>query len=86
MSASLTDELGEFHQFLGSRLSQGESSLTPEEILVEWRAEHPLPEDLADSLFQVRQALADMQAGDRGRPAAQVTAELRQRLGIAARS
>jgi hypothetical protein len=66
MSASLTCELEAFRQFLVSRLSPGETSLTPEEILVEWRVKHPLPDDLAESLFQVRQALADMQGGDRG--------------------
>jgi L-alanine-DL-glutamate epimerase-like enolase superfamily enzyme len=59
--------------------------LSPEEVLDEWRELHPDGFDAVDSaaaVSAVRQALADMEAGDRGTPAQDVLAEIRARLSL----
>jgi hypothetical protein len=82
MESGMTDELGQFHCFIGEKLTNGKSNLSPEEALDEWRHLHPDPEDLAESVAAVREALADMHAGDRGRPVDEVLADIRMRLGL----
>ena len=86
MTAVVANELERFHQFVEGKLGSSSADLSPEDVLSEWRAKHPLPDDLSESVGAVKQALADMRAGDRGRPAEQVIAELRQRLESSARS
>jgi hypothetical protein len=68
MAAGLSSELARFREFLGEKLANGGSHLSPEEVLEEWRAAHPLHEEPGEDYEAVRQALADMQAGDTGIP------------------
>ena len=42
MIADPHHDLEAFHRFLGEQLTNGSTSLTPEECLVLWRARHPL--------------------------------------------
>ena len=86
MTAVVANELERFHQFVEGKLASLSTDLSPEEVLSEWRTTHPSSDDLSESVVAVKQALADMRAGDRGRPAEQVIAELRQRLESSARS
>ncbi len=86
MTAFAANELESFHQFVKSKLGSSSAGPSPEEVLSEWRAVHPLPADFAESAVAVEQALADMRAGDRGRSAEQVIAELRQRLESSVRT
>ena len=86
MTAAVANELERFHQFVEEKLGSSSADLSPEEVLLEWRAAHPSTDDLSEDVVAVKQALADMRAGDRGRPAEQVIAELRQRLEATARS
>ncbi|MCE9547917.1 MAG: hypothetical protein K8T25_20795 [Planctomycetia bacterium] len=80
MSTDIPRDLKEFHHFLGEKLSHGGGNLSPEEALDEWRVLNPAPEELAESVTAIRRALAEMRAGDRGRAAESVVAEIRQRL------
>ena len=86
MTAIVANELESFHQFVKGKLGSSPTDPSPEDVLSEWRAAHPLPDDFSESAVAVQQALADMRAGDRGRPAEQVIAELRQRLESSAQS
>ena len=86
MTAAVANELERFHLFVEAKLGSSSADLSPEDVLSEWRTTHPLSDDLSESVVAVKQALADMRAGDRGRPAEQVIAELRQRLESSARS
>jgi len=79
-------DLQEFHAFLGKTIAKGRADLTPEEALDEWRILNPATEELAASVAAVRRAIAEMRAGDRGRPADDVIAEIRQRLQNTQRS
>jgi hypothetical protein len=40
--------------------------VSPEEALDEYRALHPTPEELAESVAAIKKALGDMAAGDTG--------------------
>ena len=82
MNPQATDELREFHAFLGEKLKNGSAYASPEEALDEWRALHPDPDLFADDSVAIQQALDDMAAGDRGRPADEVIAELRAKYGL----
>ncbi len=81
MPTDLSIDLSAFHSFVQEKLGSDEAGeLSPEDVLAEWRELHPTPGELTDSVAAVRHALADMQAGDRGRPAEDVVADLRRRL------
>ncbi len=71
-------ELVSFHRFLSDRLSSGED-LSPEEVIDRWRAENPSREDYLETVVAVRQALADMRAGDTGVPFEEFDAEMRRK-------
>ena len=86
MSLSTISEVVAFHQFLGEHLGQGTEWKTPEQALDSWRRQRPIPQHLANSVAAVREAVDAMQAGDRGRPAAEVIAQMRAKLAAAARS
>jgi hypothetical protein len=77
MSAPQTSDLREFHRFLTDKLSNGGGQLSPEEVLDEWRQDHPEPEIDEDEIAAIQEALDDMANGDRGRPFDEVAAELR---------
>jgi predicted transcriptional regulator len=72
MNPSATSELTSFREYLDQRLADGESELTPEAALRNWR-------ELQESLQSIRLGLADADAG-RVRPAAELLDELRARL------
>jgi hypothetical protein len=60
------NELKDFHCFIGDKLSDPSSNLSPEQALVEWRDEHPLSDECAESAADLQKALdeADRGQGD----------------------
>ncbi len=62
MSSEASNELVSFHQFIGLALARGETTLSPEELLLQWRSERPLEGDT----LAVYEALQDVAAGDTG--------------------
>jgi hypothetical protein len=86
MATDVSKDLKEFYRFVGDKLTSGETDLSPEEALDEWRLLNPPPEELAESVSAIRRAVADMRAGDRGRPVEDVLAEIRQRLSTASKA
>lgn len=66
MATSLRNELQDFHRFLAEKLAKGEENLSPEEAVDQWRDLHSCPDKLAEDVTAVREALADMAAGDIG--------------------
>ena len=86
MSVLAENEVVEFHQFLGENLTSGVAWKSPEQALESWRRQRPIPPELAASVVAVREAVDAMEAGDRGRPAAEVIAEMRAKLARMAQS
>lgn len=74
MATSLSNDLLEFHRFVAEKLADGQGNLSPEEVVDQWRVLHPAPEGVAEpeklaaDVAAVREALADMAAGDMGIP------------------
>jgi hypothetical protein len=77
MATSLSNELKEFCQFVAEKLAKGEGNLSPEAAVDQWRELHPGPESFDDDVTAVREALADMVAGDTGMPLDEFDREFR---------
>jgi hypothetical protein len=86
MATSLSNELQEFHRFVADKLANGHANLSPEEAVDQWRDLHPIPEGLADDVAAVREALADMAAGDTGVPFEDFDLEFRAKHNLPPRS
>lgn len=82
MATDARGELLSFHQFLSEQLDAEELCLSPEEALDVWRTQHPTPEQYAANVQAVREALADMDAGDTGTPLEIFRTEFRKRHNI----
>jgi len=82
MSAVTYSELERFHAFVGEKLSNGGTDLTPEQALDLWRIENPTSDEHAENVAAIREAITDMEAGDHGRPYKEVLDEIRGRLGL----
>jgi hypothetical protein len=82
----VSNELEEFHRFVAEKLAKGEASLSPEAAVDQWRELHPTSEDLAEDVAAVKEALADMVAGDQGIPLAEFDQEFRAKHGLLTRS
>lgn len=81
MKAQAIDELEAFQAFLTEKLKNGGPRPSPEEAVDEWRELHPEEID-EEEVAAIQEALDDMAAGDRGRPADEVMAELRAKFGF----
>ena len=75
-------ELLSFHHFVAEQLSSGQSCLSPEEALEAWRLHNRSPEEYAEDVHEIREALADMDAGDCGVPMDEFDREFRRRHGL----
>jgi hypothetical protein len=82
MKAQEVDELTAFQAFLTERLQTSGPKPSPEEAVDEWRELHPDPEMDEEEVAAIQEAIDDMNAGDKGRPADEVMAELRSKLGM----
>jgi hypothetical protein len=66
MSTEVAQDLREFHQFVGEKLSNGAVDLSPEGALDEWRMLHPEAALQDEELAALREALTVIDNGDRG--------------------
>lgn len=79
MSSESTD-LQQFHAFVARQIASG-VRLTPEDCIDLWRANHPLPADLVDSLAAIEEGLAQSQRGE-GIPLEEFVRQFREEKGI----
>jgi hypothetical protein len=82
MSAEVNQELLSFHQFVGEQIRLRVPYQSPEEALEAWRLRNRTPEERADDVQAIREALADMEAGDTGTPVEDYLDEFRRRHKI----
>jgi hypothetical protein len=66
VSAGSVSELGDFHRFVSQKMDDGDSSLSPEQVLDEWRNLHPDPDAVKDEIAAIQEAIDDMENGDVG--------------------
>jgi hypothetical protein len=82
MSTDTHQELLNFHHFVSEQLNSGQPCLSPEEALEVWRLQNPSEEEFEEDVEAIREALADMEAGDTGRPFEEFDREFRKRHGL----
>jgi hypothetical protein len=82
MSTDAHQELLSFHRFVGEQLNTGRPCLSPEEALEVWRLQNRSPEEFEEDVQAIREALADMEAGDTGRPFEEFDREFRKRHNL----
>jgi hypothetical protein len=68
MNTPSTNDLRGFHQFVGDKVNNGGASMSPEEVLDEWRTLHPDPESVADDVTAIQEAIDDIENGEMGIP------------------
>ncbi|HVC98054.1 MAG TPA: hypothetical protein VND64_30570 [Pirellulales bacterium] len=82
MSPDAANELVSFHRFIAEHVGRGETDLSPEEALDLWRAQNPSATEFEDTVAALREALNDMEAGDKGTPLESFDRDFRNRRGI----
>jgi len=79
--ATAEDDLEQFNQFVRERLgSTDRAHVSLVELMEEWQLQHPMDIQQAENVAAVQAAIEDFKNGDRGRPAGEVTRELRESL------
>jgi hypothetical protein len=68
MSTPSENDLRDFHHFVGEKVNNGGASLSPEEVLDEWRTLHPDPNSIAEDVAAIQEAVDDMENGETGIP------------------
>lgn len=71
-------DLDSFYEFAKARLASGSVDLSVSQLVDLWQIDNPTPQEEAENIAAIQAALDDMAAGDRGRPVAEVIAELRR--------
>jgi len=66
MNTPSLNDLRDFHQFVGEKLNNGGASLSPEEVLDEWRILHPDAGAVEEDIVAIQGAIDDMENGDTG--------------------
>ena len=74
------EEVNDFASFALGQLQNGRGQLSMDELYDMWRREHPDPADHAGNVAAVQGAIDDFKRGDRGRPAGELSRELRKEL------
>ncbi len=85
MQGTIQADLRQFREFLIQQADGNSEDLTPEDVLDQWRANHPLPGELEASAAEIQQTLDEMRP-EAGVQARDASAEMRRSLGLRARS
>lgn len=70
----MSPELESFRRFVDQQIEGGHADRSPEEMVELWRQQ----QELSESVAAVREALADMEAGDPGQPLAELVQRFRR--------
>jgi hypothetical protein len=68
MNTPFLNDLRDFHRFVGQKVASGEASLSPEDVLDQWRTLHPDRHTGDEEIAAIQEAIDDMENGDRGVP------------------
>ena len=73
------EDLQEFHRFAQEKLNSAGAE-TLHELVDSWEVEHLSPEERRENVAAVQAAVRDMNNGDTGRPAEEISSRLRAKL------
>jgi hypothetical protein len=82
LMATTEQELESFTRFAKARLRGGDQEPSLDELFDLWRTENPSDTDSAENVADLTGAINDFRHGDRGRPAGELSRELRNELGL----
>lgn len=85
MQATIEADLRQFREFLCQQVDGDAVDLTPEEVLDQWRATHPLPGELDANAAEIQQTLDEIRP-EAGVLARDASADIRCSLGLRAKS
>ena len=85
MRGAIQEDLRQFREFLSQHVDCDPEDVTPEDLLDQWRASHPLPGELEASAVEIQQTLDEMRL-EAGVPAHDASTEIRRSLGLRAKS
>jgi len=77
MATERANDLRAFRDFADAKLSNGGAEMTLDEAIALWDIENAPEDERAATVEAVKEALADMRAGDTGVPARDFLAEMR---------
>ncbi len=80
MSLSGQSELIRFVEFARGLIAAGRIDLSVEQAVELWHGPSPCPDDAESTLAAVREAIADMEAGDVGTPVEELDRQVRARF------
>jgi len=80
--ATTEQELASFTRFAKECLDGGDADLSLDELFDLWRTENPSDVNYAENAAAIAGAIEDFKKGDRGRPAGELSSELRTQLGL----
>jgi len=81
MATDPSSDLGQFHQFIGEKLTS-DPALSPEDALYLWREVHPADDESGEDLADIEAALDEMGAGGEGIPLTEFDREFRRRHNL----
>lgn len=85
MQRAIQADLRQFREFLSQQVDCDPEDLTPEEVLDQWRASHPLPGELEASAAEIQRTLDEI-SPESGVLAREASTEIRRSLGLRAKS
>ncbi len=74
------EQINDFARFAVEQLNSRGAALSMDELYDLWRRQNPDPDAYAENVAAVNAAIQDYKAGDRGRPAGELSRELRGKL------
>ncbi len=85
MQGTIQADLRQFREFLIQQVDGNPVNMTPEDVLDQWRASHPLPDELEASAADIQQTLDEMRP-ETGVLARDASSEIRRTLGLRAKT
>lgn len=82
MKTHSQSDLSDFYRFVGEKVHQARASMSPEEVLDEWRTLHPDPHAMEEDAAAIQEAIDDRECGDAGIPFEEFDREFRARRKI----
>lgn len=79
-------QLNQFHEYAEQRLTAGSAALDLVELATEWQFQHESQDHMKQDTLAVKAALADMDAGETGRPMSEFMKEFEERHQIVRKS
>jgi len=83
MNTQSVSDLSDFHRFVGDKVNNGGASLSPEDVLDEWRMLHPENEE---DIAAIQEAIDDLDNGETGVSFAEFDRDFRARRDLAPKS